>query len=64
MIAEFTDSVTGTAVYINPDYVLSLRPDPTDPLNVSIVKLNDGESVRVRGAHDEVATKLRRPGAA
>ena len=61
MIVELTDSVTGTAVHINPDYVLSLRPDPVDPLNVSIVKLSDGESLRVRGEHRTLADRLRRP---
>jgi hypothetical protein len=39
--------------------VVSVRPDPVDPLNVSIVKLNDGETIRVRGEHTEVADKLR-----
>lgn len=61
MIVEFTDNVTGSAVYVNPDYVLSLRPDPVDPLNVSIVKLSDGETLRIRGEHSTVADRLRRP---
>jgi hypothetical protein len=58
MIAEFTDATTGTAVYINPRHVVSMRPDPEDPLNVSVVKLEDGETVRVRGDHREVADNL------
>jgi hypothetical protein len=61
MVVEFIDSVTGTPVYINPQYVLSLRPDPADPLNVSIVRLNDGESLRIRGEHRTIADRLRRP---
>jgi hypothetical protein len=44
MIVEFTDAVTA-AVYINPDFVVSLRPDPADPDRVTIVKLEDGESI-------------------
>ena len=58
MIVPFVDSVAGTAVYLNPDYVVSLRPDPAEPTRVSIVKLRDGESVRVQGEHREVADKL------
>jgi hypothetical protein len=58
MIAEFIDSVAGTAVYINPTYVVTLRPDPADPGGVTLVKLEDGETIRVRGDHREVADKL------
>ena len=61
MIAKFVDAVAGTAVYINPQYVLTLRPDPNDPTKVTLVKLSDGESIRVRGEHTEVADKLARP---
>jgi hypothetical protein len=57
---SFFDAVTGTTVYINPEYVVSLRPDPADPDAVSIVKLRDGESIRIRGDHRDVAEKLRR----
>jgi len=60
MIAQFMDSVAGTAVYINPTYVVTLRPDPAEPDHVSIVKVRDGESIRVRGDHREVADKLAR----
>ena len=60
MIVQFTDTTTGTAVYINPAYVVSVRPDPTDPDHVSIVKLRDGESIRAKGDHEEVGDKLRR----
>ena len=60
MIAQFMDSVAGTAVYINPAYVVTLRPDPAEPDRVSIVKIRDGESNRVRGDHREVADKLAR----
>ena len=58
MILPFTDSVAGTPIYLNPDYVVSVRPDPANPDEVSIVKLRDGESIRVRGAHDDIAKKL------
>ena len=60
MIIELFDAVTATAVYVNPAYVVSLRPDPADPERVTLVKLRDGESIRVRGDHREVADKLRR----
>lgn len=60
MIVEFTDGVAGTAVYINPKYVVSMRPEPTDPLHVSTIKLNDGETIQVRGEHTELADKLER----
>ena len=58
MPVKFIDSVTATAVYINPRYVVTLRPDPADPLNVTIVRMEDGETIRVRGEHTEVADKL------
>ena len=58
MIVPFTDSVTATAVYINPAFVVSIRPDPADPTRVTLVKLQDGESIRVHGEHREVAEKL------
>ena len=61
MIVNFMDSVAGTAVYINPAYVVTLRPDPADPHGITMVKLSDGESIRVRGEHQEVADKLARP---
>jgi hypothetical protein len=61
MIVELTDAVTATAVYVNPAFVVSLRPDPMDPERVSLVKLSDGESVRVRGSHRDVAERLSRP---
>ena len=44
MIVEFVDSVAGTPVYINPEYVVVFRPDPGDPTKVTMVKLRDGES--------------------
>jgi hypothetical protein len=62
MIASFIDIATGTATYLNPAYVIMIRPDPADPDHVSIVKLRDGESIRVKGDHREVAEKLTRPG--
>ena len=60
MIVPFVDSVTGTAVYINPDYVVALRPDPAAPDRISIVRLRDGETIRLLGEHREVADKLSR----
>ena len=60
MIVQLMDSVTGTPVYINPAYVVTLRPDPADPDHISIIKIRDGESVRVRGSDKEVADKLAR----
>ena len=60
MIVQLMDSVTGTPVYINPAYVVTLRPDPGDPDHISIIKIRDGESVRVRGSDKEVADKLAR----
>jgi len=63
MIVQFTDRVTGAPVYINPEYVVSLRPDPPAPDAASVVKVRDGEAIAVRGAHAEVARKLLRPAA-
>jgi hypothetical protein len=60
MIAQFMDTVTGTAVYVNPAYVVALRPDPADPDHVSIIQLRNGESIRVKGDHREVADRLAR----
>jgi hypothetical protein len=60
MIVQLMDSVAGTPVYINPAYVVTLRPDPADPDHISIVKIRDGESIRVRGSDKEVADKLAR----
>ncbi len=51
---------TGTPVYINPDFVMSLRPDPDSIDGGSIIKLGDGETVRVPGDHEDVAVKLAR----
>jgi hypothetical protein len=45
-------------VYINPSYVVTVRPDPAQPNEVSVVKLRDGEAVRVNGYHQSVAEKL------
>jgi hypothetical protein len=59
MIVQFLDRVAGAAVYINPEYVVMMRPDPEHPLEATIVKLNDGETLTVIGDHREVADKLR-----
>jgi hypothetical protein len=58
MIVEFTDSVAGTPVYFNPEYVVALRPDPADPTRVTMVALRNGETIRVHGEHREVADRL------
>jgi hypothetical protein len=60
MIVQFMDSAAGTAVYINPTFVVTLRPDPADPHRITLVKLKDGEIIRVHGDHREVADKLAR----
>ena len=60
MIAQFFDIDAGTTVYINPEYVVTLRPDPVEPERSSVVKLRDGETFRVQGTHVEVAAKLAR----
>ena len=60
MIVQFMDSVAGTPVYVNPDYVVSVRPDPADPDLISLVTIRDKDSIRVRGDHNEVADKLTR----
>ena len=39
MIVPFMDGKTGMAVYINPAYVVTLRPDPVDLDRISVVKL-------------------------
>jgi hypothetical protein len=63
MIAQFVDTVAGVPVYINPSYVVSIRPDPADPDETTMVKLSDGETVRVRGSHQLVADRLTRTAA-
>jgi uncharacterized protein YlzI (FlbEa/FlbD family) len=63
MVTQFVDTVAGTPVYINPTYVVSVRPDPADPDAASIVKLSDGETLRVRGSHQQVADRLTRTAA-
>jgi hypothetical protein len=64
MIVPFFEATSGVAIYINPAFVISLRPDPADPERTSIVKLSDGESLRIRGGHDDVAARLSRTTAA
>ena len=58
MIVPLRDAVTATTVYINPSYVVTLRPDPVDPDHVSLVRLRDGESIRVSEDHHSVFDKL------
>ena len=64
MIVQFFDVDAGTTVYINPEYVVTLRPGPAHPETTTVVKLRDGETFRVQGTHVEAAAKLGRgPGA-
>ena len=60
MIQQFVDANIGTPVYINPAYVMSIRPDPMDPDHISQVQLRTGETLRVKGDHREVAASLTR----
>ncbi len=60
MVVQLMDRIAGTPVYVNPTYVVSLRPEPTQLDRASIVKLQDGETIHVNGEHAEVAEKLAR----
>jgi len=60
MIVAFADAASGVPIYINPSFVVSLRPDPVDPEHTTTVRLSDGESLRLRGGHDDVAARLSR----
>jgi hypothetical protein len=60
MIVQFFDTDAGTTVYINPEYVVTLRPDPAEPERASVIKLRDGETFRIQGTHEEVAAKFGR----
>lgn len=60
MVVRFVDGNTGTPIYINPESVMSLRPDPVKIEGGSIIKLGDGESIRVEGDHEEGAARLAR----
>ena len=37
-------------IYINPAYVVTLRPDPTNPDEVSIITVRDGETLPRKAA--------------
>jgi hypothetical protein len=52
------DHIAGTPVYINPEYVMSLHPNPTEPTRITMAKHWDGESIRVHSDHQEVADRL------
>jgi hypothetical protein len=58
MIVPFIDSKAGAPIYVNPAYVVTMRPDPNDPDNASMIKTEDGECIKVRGDHRQVADKL------
>ena len=61
MVVRSVDGNTGTAVYINPRYVMSLCPDPLNIDGASIIKLEDGETIPVEGDHETVAARLALP---
>jgi hypothetical protein len=58
LIVKLLDRIAGAAVYINPEYVMSLHPDPTEPTRITMAKHWDGESIRVHSDHQEVADRL------
>ena len=64
MIIPFAEAASGVPIYINPSFVVSLRPDAAEPERTTVVKLSDGETLRLRGGHDDVAARLSRTTAA
>jgi hypothetical protein len=64
MIISFFEAASGVAIHINPAFVVSLKPDPADPEHTTIVKLSDGETLRIRGDHNDIAARLGRTTAA
>jgi hypothetical protein len=64
MVIPFFEAASGVPIYINPAFVISARPDPADVDRATVVKLSDGEMLRIRGGHDEVAARLSRTTAA
>ena len=58
MIVQFSDVDSGVPVYVNPAFVVSMRPDAAEPTRVTVVKLRTGEALRVAGGHEDVADKL------
>ena len=64
MIIAFAEAASGVPIYINPAFVVSVRPDPADPERTTVVRLSDGEMLRLRGGHDDVAARLSRTTAA
>ena len=58
MVIQFIDANASVPVYLNPAFVVAVRPDPAEPDTLSLVKVQDGETIRVRGEHREVANKL------
>jgi hypothetical protein len=60
MIVQFAEASSGVAIYVNPGFVVSMRPDPADPERTSEMRLSDGERIRVRGNHEDVAERLAR----
>lgn len=61
MIVPFVDRVAGTTVYINPAYVMTLRPEPAEPERASVLELEDGETIQMLADHAVVANKLAVP---
>ena len=62
MVVEFRDAVAATPVYVNPNYVVTVRPDAKHPDEVTILKMRDGEVLSIRGDHRAAAEKLRQAG--
>ena len=57
-MVQFHDRITGATVYVNPEYVVSIRPDPSNPDTASIIKLRDSETNHVHGSHADVVSRL------
>lgn len=60
MIIAFAEAASGVPIYINPAFVVSVRPDPADPERTTVVRLSDSETLRLHGSHNEVAARLSR----
>jgi hypothetical protein len=58
MMVQFSDVDSGVPVYVNPAFVVSMRPDAKEPTRVTVVQLRNGETLRVAGGHEVVADKL------
>jgi hypothetical protein len=50
-MVHFTDRVTGATVYINPEYVMSIRPDPAGLRNATLGRIARGGTPPRRRCH-------------